>query len=665
MLTKKERSLLQLLYQKGDFQTSKELAQELNLSERTIRTYLKNLEDELSQQGATLLYQYGQGVRLSVLDQDRFLKFYDRLGQAQKPSLNSTYFEEVEDRLHYLYNKLFFEEEVLHLKDLSNVFHVSKSSLAQLLAQVRKQLSPYNLELKSLGGSRYAISGEELKKRQFMAAYFLSDQFQEIFPKDLTSQKWLAPLDLPAVIEVVLTECKLAHIRLSDVTLTNLLLHLSLSILRQKSGHVLENLPLEDSLSSCEEYRVAERILRKLEADLSMVFPQGEAQHLALHLLSKSQRSDETNRLDRTYEADLQQVLSALDHKLGSQLAKDYILLQNLAAHLSPLLLRLRYHIRLENPLLEEIRQSYNQLFTTIKTELKNLACLTSYQVSDDEWAYFALHVIAALDRQASQSLLKVLVVCATGIGSAQVLRHRLETYYGQRIQIVDCIGYYELQGRSLEGIDLLISSVDLGQVFFPIPTVTVSVFITAEDRLKLDRYLDQVSQGKMALQTDFKEIDLDLMESFEACFSSSRFFLVDRPITKEALLKKMLELLEDVKDEADVERFYQQIVLREQLSSTAFSSRVACPHPMESLSNRAQAVVAILKSPLKWDKDHDAISLVILLSPSRFHNGELKRLSRQLALWVDRRKDHEVLLDKPYFETFRHLFLNTIIKED
>lgn len=665
MLTKKERSLLQLLYQKGDFQTSKELAQELNLSERTIRTYLKNLEDELGQHGATLLYQYGQGVRLSVFDQDNFLTFYDSLGQVQLASANSSHFEEAEDRLHYLYNKLFFEEEVLHLNDLSDVFHVSKSSLAQLLAQVRKQLSPYNLELKSLGRSRYAISGEELKKRQFMAAYFLSDQFQEILPKGLSSQKWLAPLDLPAVIEVVLTECKLAHIRLSDVTLTNLLLHLSLSILRQKSGHVLENLPLEDSISNCEEYRVAERILRKLEADLSLVFPQGEAQNLALHLLSKSQRSDEMNHLDQTYEADLQKALSGLDYKLGSQLAKDYILLQNLAAHLSPLLLRLRYQIKLENPLLEEIRQSYNQLFTTIKTELKNLDCLASYQVSDDEWAYLALHVIAALDRQASQSLLKVLVVCATGIGSAQVLRHRLETYYGQRIQIVDCIGYYELQGRSLEGIDLLISSVDLGQVFFPIPTVTVSVFITVEDRLKLDHFLDRVSKRKVPLQPDFKEVDLDLMQSFDACFSSSRFFVLDQPITKEDLLKQMLDSLEDVKDATDVERFYQQIVLREQLSSTAFSSRLACPHLMESLSNRAQAVVAILKSPLKWDKEHDAINLVILLSPSRFHNGDLKRVSRQLALWVDRQKDHEDLLDNPHFETFRHLFLNTTIKED
>lgn len=62
--------------------------------------------------------------------------------------------------------------------------------------------------------------------------------------------------------------------------------------------------------------------------------------------------------------------------------------------------------------------------------------------VSDDEWAYISLHLMAAIERYSNRHKLRVLVVCATGYGSAMMLKNRLEKEFEGRLRIVDVISY-------------------------------------------------------------------------------------------------------------------------------------------------------------------------------------------------------------------------------
>ena len=88
------------------------------------------------------------------------------------------------------------------------------------------------------------------------------------------------------------------------------------------------------------------------------------------------------------------------------------------------------------------------------------MSIFDGYKVPDGEWAYICLHFMAAIERYKDNKKLNVLVICATGYGSGQMLSIRLKKEFGQHINIVDVIGYYEITNEKLNGIDFKVKPI-------------------------------------------------------------------------------------------------------------------------------------------------------------------------------------------------------------
>ncbi|WP_153298454.1 BglG family transcription antiterminator, partial [Streptococcus pneumoniae] len=114
------------------------------------------------------------------------------------------------------------------------------------------------------------------------------------------------------------------------------------------------------------------------------------------------------------------------------------------------------------NPLVDEIKQNYSDIFFMTREILANMDKFLEWTISDDEVAYVSLHFLAAMERSKESTKFNILAICATGFGAAQMLRNRLETEFGKRVEVVDVIGYYELNQEKLKGIDFIVSAVDL-----------------------------------------------------------------------------------------------------------------------------------------------------------------------------------------------------------
>ncbi|WP_303972732.1 transcription antiterminator [Streptococcus merionis] len=660
MLHKKEWQLLQLLYEKADYQKSQQLADAMAVSERTVRKYLTGLEERIKPFGAALDYQYGLGVRLKIVEASIFQKQYQEWLDAKENFSDARGIEEGQERQYFLLKHLFFEEESVDLNQLRQAFHISKSSMNHLLAEIRQLLEPYQLRLLRAAPSIYQVSGDEAQKRRFISDYFLTINFKEVLRTDLKSRTLLRNVDLPFLSQVVLEECQKGALQISDFTLTNLLLHISLTIIRMQTGHALADVAEAEQLSKTTEYQVAQRILARLEEQLQLAFPVGETQNIALHLLAKSRQLSEDFSQTSPFSEDILAVLEDIDREELTSLSQDYLLLEALTAHMIPLQLRLRHGMRLENPLLEEIKEQYSEYFELTKRYFKSLSFLADTEVNDDEWAYITLHIIAAFDRQMSQKAIRTLVVCATGVGSAQVLRNRLEANFGQRLEIVECISYHELSDRHLQDIDLLISSIDISELMFSVPSVTVSVFLNAADIQAINRSIQTLAKRSVSTSQSHSQQDQQqLLEAFDYCFKPDHFLLIREKMTKEQLLTQMIACLDEVVTSQDIASFYQQCLAREQLCSTAFSEQMAFPHLMEAMSEKAQVIVACVPQGISWDNAHPEIRIVVLLSPSRHRNQELKIVSHQLAQWIDNDKIQASLLKEPSYTHFRQLFLN------
>ncbi len=102
----------------------------------------------------------------------------------------------------------------------------------------------------------------------------------------------------------------------------------------------------------------------------------------------------------------------------------------------------------------------------------------------------FASH--GGIEKERAAHKLHALIICATGYGSAQLLKNRVVSEFGKNITVVSVKGYYEINETTLKGIDLIISSIDLSTMFFKIPVLHVSIFLNEDDVRKIRKVVGE-----------------------------------------------------------------------------------------------------------------------------------------------------------------------------
>ena len=76
MIKQKQRELISLLVRsKNGYKSSQELAAKLSLSDRTVRTYLKDLKALIESNGGNIVSKQGYGFQLEILDRIIFNLF--------------------------------------------------------------------------------------------------------------------------------------------------------------------------------------------------------------------------------------------------------------------------------------------------------------------------------------------------------------------------------------------------------------------------------------------------------------------------------------------------------------------------------------------------------------------------------------------------------------
>ncbi len=663
MITKKEKMLIKLLVEhKDQFVTSSELAKQMNLSDKTVRKYLNQLTDLLQLHGGGLESKPGYGYLFRIIDQKKFAIFWYQDVSAKNKFTDVTQLEETSDREHYILNKLFFENATLSLTDLYQQLYISKTTLLTVLTEIKKLLLPYQLKLEQRD-NQLSIIGEEQDIRHFMMDYFFSDKLEEGLSAYVNGSFLEDEINIAELTIIVLDECREAQLKLSDFVIHNLVLHIALMVKRLKSGYQLQLFPISSAIQNSKESLVAMKILERVQEVMHVSFPIEEANYIALHLAVKQSALLErvhsaTNEETTDLEKIIKPALGCLDHSMGTDFVHDKVLLKGLIAHLTPLMYRLDNHIQLANPLLEDVKNNYPEIFTLTKEAFTPIPLFKNYQISDDEWAYIALHIMAGFERFTNSKKIRCLVVCATGYGSALMLKNRLEREFAGSMKIVDVISYYEITEEKLKGIDVIISSISLSNLLFPTPVVHVSVFLNHEDIVKIRSFIDKENYPLVVASEEAKNNPIvKITKVFDNVFSSERFMIFNEEISREEVLNQLIDSLNE--DNLNFKsQFIEQVALRETYSTIVFGNHVAFPHPTVPLSFHEKIAVAICQKPLKWNKDHQDVRFVILMSPSKDRNENIKIISPMLVDFVEKINKQQEILAKPSFDEFRKVFL-------
>jgi lichenan operon transcriptional antiterminator len=227
MLTLRQKEIVSILQKRSPI-LLKELEEHFRIGERSIRNDIREINLDKSVSGFAL-YVKNANVFLEIQNLHSFEK-----AQADFISRPVYSFDIPESRVEYILARLLAAHDYVTSQQLQNEMFVSSSSLTQDLAKVRKILDEHQLSLKTRPHYGMCIQGSELQKRNLIVARGIKLGNNVDKPFEVNG------IDTDPISHI-LTEALLKwEFRISDVVFQNLVMHLSTSILRLRSGFILE-----------------------------------------------------------------------------------------------------------------------------------------------------------------------------------------------------------------------------------------------------------------------------------------------------------------------------------------------------------------------------------------------------------------------------------------
>ncbi|SDZ65793.1 lichenan operon transcriptional antiterminator [Evansella caseinilytica] len=603
--------------------TSDYLARVNNVSPRTIRADMKLLNQQLSNHDAAIVSIRGKGYRLVIYDNERF-RHYLQMMMDNDEEGSGTLPDTPEERIVFIIRKLLLAEGYIKIDDLADFMHVSKSTLQNDLKEVKRIFTNYGLTLAKRPNHGLKATGSEMKLR-FCLAEYLFDRTKETAAMILTSQlSDLIEADkFQTIWKIILERIKQNGLTLSDIAINNLFIHLVIAYKRVKSGHhVMLYQDESREMKKQKEFQVACDMIQDIEGQLQVTFPDVEVIYITLHLLGtkmvashQMKVEDLSPLIEDEYLRLTKQVLKEIENKLKLDISEDEELIMAIGLHLKPAINRFRYGMNIRNPLLQDIKKTYPMAFEAGVVAGLALEKLTNVTIDENEIGYLALHIGAAIERRnlKSDKPKRAIVVCASGAGSAQMIKYKLKSRFSDKIEVIKTTEYYKLAQCSLDAVDVIISSIPI-QEELPVPIIYVNTILNDHDFSKIDHFItDRRTTVSEYLSNDliFIHQPLNRKESVLAFLSSE---LKGRGLVGDDFLDGLYE--------------------REKVAPTAYGNLVAIPHPITPKWHETFVSICTLEKPVMWgDKP---VQLVCLLNVKKESTEDLEALYGLLTKIVE-----------------------------
>ncbi len=601
--------------------TVDELATYINRSGRTVRNYLNELADQLEEEHKIeLVRKPSVGIYLDATDeQKRGLRDSFKFETIRKYS--ALY------RERYILQTLLTNQTTYTIQLFSEELYCSKGTIFSDLIEVESWLATRGLHLKRKQNQGLWVEGTEQNyRRALMDLAQQYNNFKEI--EDCESESDLLDfrldemnfrrikelfgnLDLLAIQGVIQDAEKKLNYCFTDQAFMNLIIHIAITIKRIKSGKeiVLSEEFLND-LKVEYEYSVAQWVVEQLEEIFHIQFPKDEISYISLHMLgAKIQEDFDMKNYDLLLDSQNQEyvnlaieIIQLASEILNTDLTRDELLLTSLALHLRTTVVRLKYGLKLRNPVLSTIKNEYTSIFGAA------WACNSIFErnfglcINEHEVGYIAMHLAAGVSRKTNTY--KTVVVCSSGIGTSQLVARKLQKVFTE-LEITAIVPVNYLTEDLMNESDIIISTVKF-------PTKSKKIIFVGS-------LLDESDQYKIT--SHLNTIDLECNKVITT--SEKQEYMLEKVIDKELCFieKEKMDFIEIIQKYGSIliekayvkEGFIESIVEREEKGSTHVGKGIAIPHSNEEYVNESKICVVKLENPILWQDN--TIKLIFILA--------------------------------------------------
>ena len=570
------------------------MAAKLRVSDRTIRNDIKQLNQTLN--GCALIEGFQGRYTLRVFDADMFKKILSELSEADE-FLNSP-----RNRMDYMFGKLMRAEMPLLIDDLAYEMSIGRTTLAGDLKKLRTELEDYSLQIPGKTSQGISLYGNEFDIRR----YVLENNFDQIYGT--------FPLDreIDELIDDVYAE---KH--LEDKAKANFRRFIILMLDRFLTGHYLGQISDKAyDLTARPEFMMVNDIVDQIGQILQIVFPVEEKLFALLPVIGMRTPSD----VQGMRSIELDESIRPLLPKINEQIRIDLNLsiemgdfTEEFLYHLMFMINRMRFGIKLSNPMREDIREKYPLAFEMAGVACKVIASEYNLTITEDEQAFLATYfgVMLAESQLRMEKKFSIAAVYTTGRITSRLVEMQLRRIVDTSSSLT-MLASENVSTKKLDEFDLILTTIPLNcKCHRPVIQIN-EVFNEQELRRKIEkaRYWDQ-------LESPTLDSNWFVMAGF---LDQEQFFYFDKETNYEKALEVIIDKL--TYDGLVDDGFKERMEEREKMGTMVFDNAIALPHAIQHAGDRIVLAIGVFPKPIRH-RDSDIRVIFLLGIPDNIDGND------------------------------------------
>lgn len=596
-----------ILNNSNDYLSANEIANYLNVSNRTVRSDIKYINSELVKE--LIVSVKGRGYKMN-----RTLYSVEQLAEIVTAYTNKE--SEILLKIGY---QLLMHQQPMTVDQLENDFGLTRSEVNDYLKRIQSWCTSFDINVNISKKKGITVNGNEMNIRNAIL------HLNQLSTKHQTVEQFILneipEAHIQMIFQIIKNNLSDYQIQTSDIRIRQLLIHLIIIFKRNNDNDASW---VVDEESQIIAQHCIDEINRKLAYGLS-----DETAKLFSFFISYYFNKYDLGLEKVFVKSYIDRMIYQMEKSVGVNFTKDKALRDNVYSHFSRTYLRIAKNVYINNPLTEDTKKHYPFVFNTLYETVNHLSKDAKINLVEDEIAFLALHFQSSIDRN-EKNRFNIVITCYYGLGISSLLEAKIANL-DDRIHVIDTLKLENVSQYDFSGVDALITThfIDKLQVPDTLQVMEVSPLFSNEDANKIQSFIRH-KQNPVLNQDELAAIQFDVHSDKQELTEASYVFEQAQIIFGD--------------NHSVSEKYIQSALEREKFSSTFIGNGISIPHgdPEKVLKSH----VVIFKNMQGFGWKQNRAKLVFFLAIAEQDIPAMKKIIHTIANLTENDVDQLLVLE-------------------